>query len=89
MELRPVRRAPDHLVAPPPSASTLGLPAGGEHGGGEAAPGLAATLQGWGIWFILFLLGAIAGGLVGWLIIKQVNWPWAACSGASTGSSTA
>src|ERR1700716_830627 len=46
----------------------LGLPAGGE--GGEAAPGgLKATLLGWGVYFVLFLPGAVAGGALGWFLI--------------------
>ena len=51
----------------------LGLPAGGE--GGEAAPGgLKDTLLAWGMYLVLFLPGAVAGGALGWLVIRPVNW---------------
>jgi multidrug efflux pump subunit AcrB len=51
----------------------LGLPAGEGHS--EAAPGgLQATVLTWGIYFVLFLPGAVAGGALGWLIIRPVNW---------------
>ena len=51
----------------------LGLPAGEGHG--EAAPGgLQSTLLTWGIYALLFLPGAIAGGVLGWFIIRRVNW---------------
>ncbi len=50
----------------------LGLPTGE---GGEAAPGgLTATLATWGAYLVLFLPGAVAGGALGWLIIRPVNW---------------
>src|SRR4051794_22577252 len=50
----------------------LGLPAGGE--GGEAAPGgLKASLLTWGIDLLLFLPGAVAGGALGWFLIRPVN----------------
>jgi multidrug efflux pump len=50
----------------------LGLPTVAE---GEAVPGgLKATLQSWGIYALLFLPGAVAGGILGWLIIRPVNW---------------
>src|SRR5437867_875183 len=50
----------------------LGLPAGAE--GGEAAPGgLKASLLEYAIYFVLFLPGAIAGGALGWFIIRPVN----------------
>ncbi len=50
----------------------LGLPAGEE---GEAAPGgLKGTLLTWGIDLVLFLPGAVAGGVLGWVIIRPVNW---------------
>jgi multidrug efflux pump len=46
----------------------MGLP------GGEAAPGgLRATVLTWGISCILFLPGALAGGMLGWLLIRPVN----------------
>src|ERR1700730_16552434 len=51
----------------------LGLPAGGE--GGEAAPGgLKATLLAWAVSLVLFLPGAVAGGALGWFLIRPVNW---------------
>ena len=51
----------------------LGLPAGDGHGE-AAAGGLQATLLTWGIYALLFLPGAIAGGVLGWFIIRPVNW---------------
>ncbi len=49
----------------------LGLPAGED---GEAAPGgLRAALLTWGISAILFLPGAVAGGMLGWFLIRPVN----------------
>jgi multidrug efflux pump len=60
------------LLAPTLGA-WLGLPAGGEDG--EAAPGgLKATVQAWGVYLVLFLPGAVAGGALGWFIIRPVNW---------------
>src|SRR5206468_1565335 len=51
----------------------LGLPDGEESG--EAAPtGLRASLLMWATYFVLFVPGAIAGGAIGWFIIKPVNW---------------
>jgi multidrug efflux pump len=51
----------------------LGLPVGEE--GGEAAPGgLHATVRTWGISLVLFLPGAVAGGALGWFLIRPVNW---------------
>jgi multidrug efflux pump subunit AcrB len=51
----------------------LGLPAGAESG--EAAPGgLKATLLTWRAYVVLFLPGAVAGGALGWFIIRPVNW---------------
>src|ERR1700722_13835466 len=48
----------------PPARVSLGLPAGGE--GGEPAPGgLRATLLAWGMYLVLFLPGAVAGGALG------------------------
>ncbi|MCI0461704.1 MAG: efflux RND transporter permease subunit, partial [Gemmataceae bacterium] len=40
----------------------------------EVASGLPATLRTGGVYLILFLPGAVAGGAVGWLIIRPVNW---------------
>ena len=60
------------LLAPTLGA-WLGLPVGEE--GGEAAPGgLRAALLTWGISGILFLPGAVAGGTLGWFMIRPVNW---------------
>jgi multidrug efflux pump subunit AcrB len=51
----------------------LGLPHGDE--GGEVAPGgLIASLHSLFVNFVLFLPGAVAGGLLGRLIIRPVNW---------------
>ncbi|MCI0361684.1 MAG: efflux RND transporter permease subunit, partial [Planctomycetaceae bacterium] len=50
----------------------LGLPAGEEHG--EAVRSLQTTALNWGIYFVLFLPGAVAGGLLGWFTIRPVNW---------------
>jgi multidrug efflux pump len=50
----------------------LGLPAAGE--AGEAAPGgLKDSLRTWGAYLVLFLPGAIAGGALGWFLIRPVN----------------
>src|SRR5262249_28730695 len=60
------------LLAPTLGA-WLGLPSGEE--GGEAAPGgLKVTLLTWGAYLVLFLPGAVAGGALGWLLIRPVNW---------------
>ncbi len=51
----------------------LGLPRGDE--GGEVAPGgLTASLHSLFVYFVLFLPGAVGGGLLGRLIIRPVNW---------------
>jgi multidrug efflux pump len=51
----------------------LGLPAGEEVG--EAAPGgLKTALLTWCVYLVLFLPGAVAGGMVGWWLIRPVNW---------------
>src|SRR5262249_29180945 len=51
----------------------LGLPAGDESG--ESAPGgLRTMLLTWGISCLLFLPGALAGGTLGWFLIRPVNW---------------
>jgi multidrug efflux pump len=51
----------------------LGLSAGEGHG--ESAPGgLLATLHSWGAYLVLFLPGAVAGGALGRLLIRPVNW---------------
>src|SRR5262249_54097299 len=50
----------------------LGLPAGEE--GGEAAPGgLIAALRTWGVSLVLFLPGAVAGGGLGWWLVRPGN----------------
>ncbi|SIO55863.1 multidrug efflux pump [Singulisphaera sp. GP187] len=57
----------------PTLGASLGLHSGEE--GGEAVPGgLMASLLGWGAQLILFLPGAFAGGLLGWFLIRPVNW---------------
>src|SRR5437016_11669146 len=51
----------------------LGLPSGEE--GSEPAPGgFGATLLSWGTSGLLFLPGAVAGGVLGWFLIRPVNW---------------
>src|SRR5262249_43935370 len=62
------------LAAPwllaPVFGAELGLSADG-----EAAPdGLSATLRAWGAYLVLFLPGAVAGGVLGWFVIRPVNW---------------
>ncbi len=60
------------LLAPALGA-WLGLPAADE--GAEAAPGgLKTALLTWGIDLVLFLPGAVAGGAIGWVVIRPVNW---------------
>src|SRR6516225_8042428 len=57
----------------PTLGAWLGSSAGG--GPGEAAPaGLRATLLTWAISCIGFLPGAVAGGALGWFLIRPVNW---------------
>jgi multidrug efflux pump len=54
----------------------LGLPAGGEPGASasETSPGsLTGTLLTWGVYLVLFLPGAVAGGALGWFLIRPVN----------------
>jgi multidrug efflux pump len=51
----------------------LGLAVGEGHG--EAAPGgLLATLHAWGANILLFLPGAVAGGVLGRFLVRPVNW---------------
>jgi multidrug efflux pump subunit AcrB len=38
------------------------------------ASGLQATLLSWGIYALLFLPGAVAGGTFGWFLIRPINW---------------
>ncbi|MBN9522309.1 efflux RND transporter permease subunit [bacterium] len=54
----------------PVLGSQLGLPAEGE----TATGGLNATLRTWGVSLVLFVPGAVAGGGLGWFIIRPVNW---------------
>ncbi len=51
----------------------LGLPTG-EHGGEAAPGGLGASLRSLGVQALLFLPGAVAGGVLGRLLIRPVNW---------------
>jgi multidrug efflux pump subunit AcrB len=60
------------LLAPTLGAS-LSLASGEE--GGEAAPsGLIANVRTLAMYVVLFLPGAVAGGALGWFIIRPVNW---------------
>src|SRR5207237_6728222 len=54
----------------------LGLPVGGpgESAAGGGPGGLKASLLQWAANFALFLPGAVAGGALGWFIIRPVNW---------------
>jgi multidrug efflux pump len=52
----------------------LGLPAGEGHAGEAAPGGLRASLMTWGAKLVLFLPGAVAGGALGRLLIRPVNW---------------
>ena len=52
--------------------SWLGLPAGGEHGEAVSV-GLKDTILIWGTYAILFVPGAVAGGVLGWFTIRPVN----------------
>jgi len=66
------------LLAPTLGA-WLGLPAGesGEPGAsatGASPGGLKATLLAGGVYLVLFLPGAVAGGALGWFLIRPVNW---------------
>src|SRR5262245_61188046 len=49
----------------------LGLTAGE---GEEAVAGLRTTLLAWAAYLALFLPGAVAGGALGWFVIRPVNW---------------
>jgi multidrug efflux pump len=50
----------------------LGLPLA--HGGAAAGGGLRASLLTWAAYLAFFLPGAVAGGVLGWFIIRPVNW---------------
>jgi len=53
----------------------LGLPTGDGHGGEAAPGGLAASVRSFGAQVLLFLPGAVAGGLLGrFVLIRPVNW---------------
>jgi multidrug efflux pump len=53
----------------------LGLPIGpGESAAEMGHRGLQASLMMWALDLALFAPGAIAGGVIGWLIIRRVNW---------------
>jgi multidrug efflux pump len=51
----------------------LGLPVG-ESADGQEPGGIKATLLAWGANLALFLPGAVAGGALGWFLIRPVNW---------------
>jgi multidrug efflux pump len=57
----------------PAVGAWLGLPAG-EEAGEPALGGLKANLLAWAVSLVLFLPGAVAGGVLGWLLIRPVNW---------------
>src|SRR5262249_40468437 len=43
--------------------------------GGEAAPGgLKDSFRTWGVYLVLFLPGAVGGGVLGWFTIHRLNW---------------
>src|SRR5262249_55000553 len=53
----------------------LGLPVGEEAAAaGEGPGGIQASLLTWGTYLALFLPGAVAGGALGWYLIRPVNW---------------
>ena len=54
----------------------LGLPVGepGASATGEGPSGLKGSLLSWAVNLALFLPGAVAGGALGWFIIRPVNW---------------
>ncbi|MBX3396861.1 MAG: efflux RND transporter permease subunit [Phycisphaerae bacterium] len=51
----------------------LGLPTG-EHDGEAAPGGLSTSVQSFGAHLLFFLPGAVAGGMIGRLLIPPVNW---------------
>jgi multidrug efflux pump len=64
------------LLVPAVGAS-LGLPTQGEPGAsatGAAPGGLQATLWTYGVYLLLALPGAVVGGVLGWFLIRPVNW---------------
>jgi multidrug efflux pump len=54
----------------------LGLPVGGpaESAAGATPGGLKASILTWTVNLALFLPGAVAGGTLGWFLIRPVNW---------------
>jgi multidrug efflux pump subunit AcrB len=60
----------------PVLGARLGLSIGepGASATGESPDGLKATLLTYGAYLLLFLPGAVAGGVLGWFIIRPVNW---------------
>jgi multidrug efflux pump len=50
----------------------LGIPAGANEGGAVAG-GFQATLLSWGVAGMAFIPGAVAGGVLGWFMIRAVN----------------
>jgi multidrug efflux pump len=57
----------------PTLGTWLGLSAG-EESSDVAPAGLKVALLTWGVYLVLFLPGAIIGGIVGWFAIRPVNW---------------
>jgi multidrug efflux pump len=69
------------LLAPvlgEPGALATGVPGGTNapvaDAPGSPAGGLRDTVLAWGVYLILFLPGAVAGGALGWFMIRPVNW---------------
>jgi multidrug efflux pump len=61
----------------PAVGAWLGLPAQGEPGASAAGAtpgGLQATLWTYGVYLVLALPGAVVGGVLGWFLIRPVNW---------------
>jgi multidrug efflux pump len=52
----------------------LGLQLGETEMAAAGAKGLKATLHAWGVRLALFLPGAAAGGMLGWFMVRPVNW---------------
>ena len=67
----------------PMAGAWLGIPAG-EEGAGTPS-GLRDAFVGWGVYLSLFLPGAVAGGALGWFIIRRVNWALGKFFGAFNG----